>query len=159
MEGGPYEQPGYPRRDPRYEQPGYVPPPEYEPPPQRRFGAAEAVAVLALLAAVVAIFLALDARDEAGDDEQLNARTRAEIQRQVQQVRTSLGERAGTAGARARQAESEAAQTRNSVSQLSSQVSSLEQEVSELRGQQNQMRSSLQRQSEAISDLRRATRE
>lgn len=158
MERGPYdrppEEPGYPRRDP-----AYAPPPEYEPPADRRFGVSEVVAMLALIAAIVAIFLALDARGQGSEDEQVARQVRQETQRQIQQIRSSVGQQAGTAGQRAREAEAEAEQTRETASQLNSQVSDLRGEVSSLRSQQNQIRDSIQSQSEAIADIRRTLRE
>lgn len=72
---------------------------------------------------------------------------------------SSLGQQAGSAGARAREAEAEAEETRESVSELRSQVSGLQNEVSSLKGQQNEVRDSLERQSEAIAEIRQTLRE
>ena len=160
MEGGPYEprpgDPGYPRRDPAYAQPAPPPPPPeyYEPPRERRIGLAEILGLLALVGAIVAIVLALDAREEGGDDKQVARQVRIETQREIQQIRTSLGQKAGTAGARARQAEAEAEQTRRAVAKLSSQVAKLQGEVKVLRTQQNQTRDNLRNLSETVSKLR-----
>ena len=159
MERGPYDRPPegrpYPERDPRY----IPPPPEYEVPPRRPFGVAEALATLALIAGIVAIFLALDAREEGSDDEQLARQVSAEVDRKVRQTRASVRQRAGAAGARARRAEAEAEQTREAVSELRGQVSGLRTQVSSLQARQSQMRSTLERQGEAIQALRRAAQE
>lgn len=156
MERGPYDrppgEPGYPARDPGYVQPPAPPPEYYEPP--RRFGIAEAAALLALIGAVVAIFLALDAKDEGSNDEQVARQVRQETQRQVEQVRSSLGEKAGTAGARARDAEAEAEKTRKDVAALRAQVLRLQGEVETLRTQQNQTRDTLRNLSETVAKVR-----
>src|SRR5215213_1970594 len=114
MERGPYDrqprQSGYPPRDPAYVEPAAPPPEYYEPP--RRFGFAEMAAILAVLAAAVAIFLAIDAREQGNDDEQVARQVRQETRRQIVRIRSTLGEKAGNAGARARAAEAEAEQTR-----------------------------------------------
>lgn len=158
MERGPYDRPppgpGQPRRDS-----GYEAPPEYERPTERRFGIAEVVAILALLAAVVAIFLAIDARDDGAGQQQVERQVRQETQRQIEEIRSSVGEQAGNAGARARAAEKEAEQAQEAASELRSQVAGLEKEVSSLQTQQNQVRESLEKQSEAISDIRDTLRE
>ena len=161
MEGGPYEprpgDPGYPRRDPAYAQPAPPPPPPeyYEPPRERRIGLAEILGLLALVGAIVAIVLALDAREEGGDDKQVARQVRIETQREIQQIRTSLGQKAGTAGARARQAEAEAEQTRRAVAKLRSQVAELQGDAKVLRSQQNQTRNTLRNLSETVSSVRR----
>jgi len=158
MERGPYDRPPagrpYPEGDPRY-----VPPPDYEPPPRRSFGVAEAVATVALIAGVIAIFLALDAREQGNDDEQLARQVSEEVDRKVRQIRTSVGQRAGAAGARARDAEAEAEQTREALNEMRTQLSGLREQVSSIQSRQNQMRANLERQSEAISSVRRAARE
>ena len=159
MERGPYErpppppgQPGYPAQDPAYAEP-VTPPPEYYE-QRRRIGFAEVLALLALVAAVVGIFLALDARDEGSDDQQVARQVRAETQRQIVAIRSSLGEKAGAAGARARQAEAEAEKTRATVAKLSSQITRLQGEVKTLRIQQNQVRDTLRNLSESVSKIR-----
>jgi uncharacterized protein HemX len=129
------------------------PPPEYYERP-RRFGFAEMAAILAVLAAAVAIFLALDAREEGSDDEQVARQVRQETQRQILQIRASLGEKAGNAGARARSAEAEAAQTRATVAKLSDQVTRLQGEVRTLRIQQNRTRDTLRNLSESVARIR-----
>jgi hypothetical protein len=155
MERGPYdrppEEPGYPARDPAYAQP-VAPPPEYYEPP-RRIGFAEIAALLALIGAIVAVFLALDARDEGNNDEQVARQVRQATRRQVEQLRSSLGQKAGTAGARARAAEAEAEQTRRAVSTLRLQVAQLQGEVKTLRTQQNQTRATLRNLSETVSKI------
>ncbi len=159
MEGGPYEprpgDPGYPR-DPAYAQPAAPPPPPeyYEPPRERRIGLAEIVGLLALIGAIVAIFLALDAREEGSDDKQVARQIRIETQREMERIRTSLGQKAGTAGAKARQAEDEAEQTRRAVAKLRSQVAELQSEVRVLGTQQNQTRDTVRNLSETVSNMR-----
>jgi TolA-binding protein len=156
MERGPYDRPprrpDYPPRDPAYAEPAAPPPEYYEPP--RRFGFAEMAAILAVLAAAVAVFLALDARDSATDDEQVARQVRQETQRQILRIRSSLGEKAGNAGARARAAEAEAEQTRATVAKLSDQITRVEGEVKTLRIQQNQVRNTLRNLSESVAKLR-----
>ena len=156
MERGPYDRPtrqqGYPPPDPAYVEPAALPPEYYEPP--RRFGFAEMAAILAVIAAAVAIFLALDARDSATDDEQVARQVRQETQRQIVQIRASLGEKAGNAGARARAAEAEAEQTRATVAKLGDQVTRLEGEVKTLRIQQNRVRDTLRNLSESVAKIR-----
>jgi hypothetical protein len=155
MERGPYDRPprqGYPPRDPAYVEPAAPPPGYYEPP--RRFGFAEMAAILAVLAAAVAIFLALDAREDSNDDEQVARQVRQETQRQIAQIRSSLGQKAGTAGARARAAEAEAEQTRATVAKLGDQVTRLEGEVRTLRIQQNRVRDTLRNLSESVAKVR-----
>jgi hypothetical protein len=161
MEGGPYEprpgDPRYPRRDPAYAQPAAPPPPPeyYEPPRERRIGLAEILGLLALIGAIVAIVLALDAREEGSDDKEVARQVRIEMQREIQRIRTSLGQKAGTARARARQAEAEADQTRRAVAKLRSQVAELQSAVKVLRTQQNQTRNNLRNLSETVSKVRR----
>ena len=158
MERGPYErwpgETGDPRRDP-----AYAPPPEYYEPPPRRIGFAEVVALLALVGAIVGIVLAIDAREQGSDDEQIAREVRQETQRNIRQVRAAVREKAGSVGARARQAETEAKQTREAVAEMRKQLSRLQTEVSTLKSQQNQVRKTLQGQSEAIGELRRKPRE
>jgi hypothetical protein len=169
MERGPYDrpppgqqpqQPGYPQQGAQYQQPaGYEP----EPPPERRFGWAEIVALVSVVAAAVAIFLAIDARNSSSSDEEIAQQVQQETQRQVDQIRSEAGGQLESADRTARNAESKADATaeknQESVSQLESQVSELRGEVSALKSQQNQMRSSLQKQSEDIADIRRTLRE
>jgi hypothetical protein len=160
MEGGPYEprpgDPAYTRRDPAYVQPAAPPPPPeyYEPPRERRIGLAEILGLFALIAAIVAIVLALDAREEGSDDKEVARQVRTETQHQIQRIRTSLGQKAGTAGARAREAEAEAEQTRRSVATLRSQVAQLQGELKVLRAQQNQVRDTLRNLSETFAKVR-----
>jgi len=163
MERGPYdrppppEDPRYPQRDPAYRDPAYDPavPPE----PERRIGVGDVVAIIALVVAIVAIFLAIDARNEGSSDEEIARQVRQETQRQIDQIRSSTGEQTGSADKRAREAENEAEETGESVTELSNQVSSLNEQVTKLQSQQNEIRSSLQKQGEAISDIRRTLRE
>ena len=160
MEGGPYEpRPGDPRypRDPAYVQPAAqpVPPEYYEPPRERRVGLAEILALFALIGAIVAIVLALDAHEERSDEKEVAHQVRIETQREIQRVRASLGQKAGTAGARARQAEAEAAQLHATVTKLRSQVAELQGELKVLRIQQNQTRDALRNLSETVSKLHR----
>ncbi len=154
MERGPYDrQPG----DPAYvrREPAYAPPPEYEPPPERRFGVAEAVAIFALVVAMVAVFLAIDAREEGSDDEQVASQVRREVDLKVRQIRSTLGQRAGAAREQAQAAESEAERTRAALTDLRTQISALRKRDRALQTQLNQARSTIQLQSDAISDLRR----
>jgi hypothetical protein len=150
--GQPPAQPGYAQREPGYGS-------GYEPPPERRFGVPEVVAVLAMVVAIVAIFLALDARNEGSSQEEINRQVRQETQRQVDEIREATGQQAQSANKRARGAESEAEKAQEDAAELNSSVARLEKEVSSLKAQQNQMRDSLQKQSEAIADIRRTLRE
>jgi TolA-binding protein len=163
MEGGPYDrppqgQPGQPAQDPAYR-----PPAGYEPPPERRFGLTEVAALLALLVAAVAIFFAIDANNSSTSDEEIAREVRQETQRQVNEIRSEAGGQAESADETARQASRKAEVTaeknQESVSQLESQFSELQGEVGTLQAQQNQIRDSLEKQSEAIADIRRTLRE